>query len=229
MGDTTLQGAGTVTLANSGGGGFSHIGENGNTPLTLINVQNTIQGAGAVIEFLVNQAAGTVNANVTGQMLELLNGKLTNAGLLEATGGGVLFINNTAVINAGGSDCGIQWHYRRGERHPDEFRQSQVNAGSTLLVNTPFTQTGGKTQIDGSMTLTQGENISGGMMLGTGTIDGNITMTGGTMHPGDANTPGTLIINGDLAEIECALRHIHRRFGNGLLAVNGSGHAWRCD
>ena len=160
MGDTTLQGGGTVTLANSGGGGFSDIGENGNTPLTLINVDNTIQGAGAVDPILVNQAAGTVNANVTGQMLELLNGKLTNAGLLEATGGGVLFIKNTEVINAGEVIAAFNGTIDVASGTLTNSGIVQVNAGSTLLVNTPFTQTGGKTQIDGSMTLTQGRTLA---------------------------------------------------------------------
>jgi DNA-binding IscR family transcriptional regulator len=222
MGDTTLQGGGTVTLANNGGGGFSNISENGSTPPTLINADNTIQGTGAVDPILVNQAAGTVNANVSGQLLELLNGKLMNAGLLEATGGGVLFIKNTEAINAGGVIAALNGTVDVESGTLTNAGTVQVNAGSTLLVNAPFTQTGGKTRIDGSMTLTQGENISGGMMLGTGTINGSITMTGGTMHPGGANTPGTLIINGDLAESNALFDIFIGASGNGLLVANGA-------
>jgi len=52
---------------------------------------------------LVNQAGGTINANASGYSLILNGGGLiTNAGLLEATNGGVLQIQDT-VANQGGN------------------------------------------------------------------------------------------------------------------------------
>jgi hypothetical protein len=222
MGDTTFQGGGTVTLANSGGGGFSNISENGSTPPTLINVDNTIQGTGVIDPIFVNQAAGTVNANVSGQMLDLLNGKLTNAGLLEATGGGVLFIKNTDVVNAGGTIAAFNGTVDVEAGTLTNAGTLRVNAGSTLLVNAPFTQTGGKTQVDGVMSPAEGEFVSGGSVLGTGTINGNVTITGGALHPGGSNSPGTLMINGDLAESNALFDEMIGASGNGQLIVNGS-------
>ena len=102
--NTTLQGGGTVTLSTAGGGGPAIIEQAvGLSGLTLTNVDNTIQGAG-IIGFnglsLVNQAGGTVNANVSGGTLLLQNGSVTNAGLLEATGGGILQIKESRSTTA---------------------------------------------------------------------------------------------------------------------------------
>src|SRR5260370_22275466 len=52
---------------------------------------------------LVNQAGGTINANVSGQALGI-NGVFTNnTGLMEATAGGTLsFTNGSIISNQGG-------------------------------------------------------------------------------------------------------------------------------
>ena len=108
--NTTLQGSGggTVTLNTTGaGGGNAFIEGNG---VTLTNVNNTIQGEGIIGNgtlAVVNDAGGTINANSAGNGLIstlTLNGSggVTNAGLLEATGTGVLLVN-TGVNNAGGN------------------------------------------------------------------------------------------------------------------------------
>jgi hypothetical protein len=202
--DTTLQGGGTVTLVtpfNSPATAFidgTHV---------LTNVDNTIQGAGQIgstafgFPTLVNGAAGTINANVSGQQLTIEGVLTTNAGLMEATGGGLLVLEGSPLTNAG---------------------TVQVDAGSTISVLlAPFTQTGGKTQVDGTLLAVFGENVSGGMVLGTGTINGNITMTGGAMQPGGASTPGALVINGNY-DSTAAFNELINASGNGLLVVNGS-------
>ncbi len=95
VGDTTLQGGGTVSL---GGGAIdgTHV---------LTNVDNTIQGRGAIgdsfggFPTLVNQAGGTINANVSSQTLTI-NGVFTNnTGLMEATAGGTLSFTNGSIIS----------------------------------------------------------------------------------------------------------------------------------
>ncbi len=196
-GNTTLQGGGTVTL----GGGAAIDGTQ-----VLTNVDNTIQGAGVIgdsfggFPTLVNQAGGTINANVSGQVLNIFGVLTSNAGLMEATGGGVLNLNGSPLTNAG---------------------TVRVDAVSGLLINAPFTQTAGKTQVDGFLITSQGENVSGGSVLGTGTIYGNVAMTGGAMQPGGPSSPGALVINGNY-DSNAAFNELINGSGNGLLVVNGS-------
>jgi hypothetical protein len=187
-GTLTLQGGGTVTLANLGGGGISSLDEFGAGAHTFINVDNTIQGAGAIQGTgstlglqLINEAGGTILANAAGQTLTINTNGFTNAG---------------AVL---------------------------INAGSTLQVLAPFTQTGGRTQVDGTMVVAPGENVSGGMVLGTGgTINGNVTMTGGIMQPGGLMTPGLLRINGNYSQSGATFNELISGSANGVLFVNGA-------
>lgn len=121
--------------------------------------------------------------------------------ILANTPGQILAIQGAALTNAG---------------------TVQVNAGSTLQVIAPFSQTGGKTQVDGTMLATLGENVSGGTVLGTGIINGNVTLTGGTIQPGGLTLPGTLTINGDFSHSTAAFNELIGSTGNGLLFINGA-------
>src|SRR5208337_328907 len=101
--NVTLSGAGTLTLANTGGGGTAIIYQAAGG-LTLTN-QSTIQGAG-IIGFnglsLINQ--GTVDANASGQtlLLESITNGINNAGgLLQASNGGTLLFDGITVGGGG--------------------------------------------------------------------------------------------------------------------------------
>ncbi len=102
-GPVSLTGSGTVTLSK-GGNGTAAIATSGGDQ-TLTNVNNTLQGTG-VIGWnglnVVNQAGGIINANTPSTSTLLLNApNTTNQGLLEATGGGTLQLEN-AFNNSGG-------------------------------------------------------------------------------------------------------------------------------
>ncbi len=97
--NTSLAGGGTVTLSK-GGNGTAVINQTSGGA-TLTNVDNTIQGQGEIGNnglVLVNQAAGTINANAAGT-LTLDSPSITNQHLMEATSGGTLAINATTVNN----------------------------------------------------------------------------------------------------------------------------------
>jgi fibronectin-binding autotransporter adhesin len=101
--NVTLSGAGTLTLANTGGGGTAIIYQAAGG-LTLTN-QSTIQGAG-IIGFnglsLIN--SGTVDANASGQTLllaSITNGITNTGGLLQASNGGTLLIEGITVGGGG--------------------------------------------------------------------------------------------------------------------------------
>ncbi|MGR4065619.1 MAG: hypothetical protein ACLQPV_09275, partial [Vulcanimicrobiaceae bacterium] len=86
--DTTLSGAGTVTM------GYGFLRGSGTT---LTNQDNLIQGYGEIGDSgaLAFNNQATVNANVTGKTLELntASGGVNNTGTLEATNGGTLTLH----------------------------------------------------------------------------------------------------------------------------------------
>jgi YVTN family beta-propeller protein len=100
-GTTSLTGSGTVTLSTTGLGS-AIIDQSGGQ--TLTNVNNTLQGTGTVGSdglTLINQAGGTINANAASPLL-VNTALLTNQGLLEATAGGTLQLQNS-FNNSGGN------------------------------------------------------------------------------------------------------------------------------
>jgi len=150
---------------------------------------------------LLNQAAGTINANVAGQSLILDDGPVTNAGQLLSTGGGSLLLDLAAPLTNTGTVL--------------------VDSASTMHTEAAFTQTGGMTQIDGKLRADNGVNVSGGSVLGMGTIVGNVTLTGGTMQPGGL-TPGTLTIAGNYSQSNATFNELIGTTGNGLLSITGT-------
>jgi hypothetical protein len=98
----TLEGGGQVILSDSSDNMI--VGTNADAVLT--NVDNTIAGAGQIGDgdgnlTLVNETAGTIDANDANGVLVLDTGNtIVNAGLLEATNGGTLQIDDN-VANSG--------------------------------------------------------------------------------------------------------------------------------
>ena len=103
----TLTGGGTLLLSNFGA---NRIYGNSQAEDTLINVNNTIAGAGQlginngnVPLALTNESAGIIDANQTiALVIETGGPTLINDGLLEATGSGGLVITTTTVNQTGG-------------------------------------------------------------------------------------------------------------------------------
>ena len=97
----TLEGGGQVTLA----GDAVIIGTTSETVLT--NVDNIISGSGQIGAgdgnlTLVNEAQGTIDANVAGGELILDTGNaITNAGILEASNGGLLLVDDAVSGGSG--------------------------------------------------------------------------------------------------------------------------------
>ena len=115
--DPTFSFSGAVTL--SGGGLIEMLGPmtynlivgvptTATPKATLENFNNTITGSGQIGQgdgnlILQNDKAGTINANVSGQPIIIDTGNtIINAGLLEATNGGKLTIDD-GLANSGNS------------------------------------------------------------------------------------------------------------------------------
>jgi hypothetical protein len=175
-GGVTLTGGGTITMGSTGGGS-AFLRANSATAVT--NVNNTIEGAGELGDSgslaLANEA--TINANVSGQTLDVNagNGGVTNTGTMEATGGGILTLRNT-IGNAGGV---VQ----------AAGTNSTVNVIGSIVGGTLTTTGGGVMQTDG-----------GGADLSAVTISSGSTYTAGpgstTQIDGAIVNQGTFSING---------------------------------
>ena len=163
-GDVTLNGGGSVTLVDRYG--FNGTG-------TLTNVDNTISGYGNAALgdnqiAIVNGAAGVIDANVSGQMLDVDpgTGGLTNAGLMEATNGGTLQIDGTSGQGFTNTGAGTM----------------QAMDGSTVLVD-QASITGGTLSTSGSglIQIYRGTDASGFTnVTSTGSlfVDGTVDLTG---------------------------------------------------
>ena len=124
----TLQGGGQVILSDS----HENVIFGATSATTLTNIDNTISGAGQIgigdgNLTLVNEAAGTIDANFADGVLTLNTGNtILNAGLLEATNGGTLqIIDNVVQFRNAGSE---RWHHhcsrqRRGQRRCRDRRR----------------------------------------------------------------------------------------------------------
>ncbi len=196
---TTLQGGGTVTLADSAHNSDAIIlGDNG---ATLDNVNNTIQGEGQIgvghALNVTNEAAGLVDANVSGEALTFSLGgsTLTNDHLLEATNGATLQITSAMVNNTGSSITASGANSQLG------FASATVNnAGGSI------TASGAGTQITLNSATLQGGAVTGKLsVLGNsgldGASDGTLTYSGAaTVNDGAALTvTGTVANQGSIA------------------------------
>ena len=187
-----LTGAGTVTLGTTGGGtAFINQAVGGSV---LTNAGNLIQGTGQIGNnglTLINQ--GTVEANQSGRAMVINPATLTNAGLLEAIGGGVLQLSNAAFNNAGGS---IKVD---GGASSVQFVNGAVIQGGTLA-----TANGGTLGVAASNTITL-----------DGTTHGTLTNLGA--YTGANNSTTTLVGN----VINSGLIQINAAANNTFLAING--------
>jgi fibronectin-binding autotransporter adhesin len=201
MGDTTLSGtslsgsinnsgrlsstdqfslAGNVTLT---GKGVVQLNDAQITSLPgdiLTNVDNTIEGAGNLgggTMGIVNQSAGIITANVSGQTLEVQtsDASLTNSGTLQATNGGTLAIMTDLSNQASGV--------------------ISADTGATISISNGSVSNSGLVQLTGGTFDTQG-----GAFANTGQISGHGTIsTGGLTNNGTVSfTNGVTMVNGSV-------------------------------
>ena len=161
--NTSLTGAGTLTLSAATGAGSTFIQQSA-SGVTLTN-QSTIQGTGIIGNggLAVNNQ-GTIDANTaTGQAAIVLNGSggVINTSLLEATSGGTLSIQN-GVNNSGGNIT--------------------ANGGTVSLAGA--TIAGGTLNISGGGTM----STAGGAVLDGSTASGAVTINGTYTASNNATT-----------------------------------------
>jgi hypothetical protein len=185
----------------------------GNGTWTSGNLRFKDTGGGVTTRF-INEAGATLDMQFDGQIQAggaeytnhfINNGTFTKSGGTGTSQFNVVFTNQSAgtiAVNSGTLDM---WNLTNSGA-------ITVGSGATLTFHDHNTFVGGiYTQTAGSLLLAGGNvvktgnalAINGGILGGSGTINGTVAMTSATLAPG--NSPGSLIINGDLTVTSATL------------------------
>ncbi|MGI8890047.1 MAG: beta strand repeat-containing protein, partial [Chthoniobacterales bacterium] len=194
--DVTLNGGGTVTLANNAASRIS-----GDGVFRLTNVNNMIQGQGQIgVNGIAITNQSLINANVSGQNLTIdpaskanvVDGgsSFLNQGTLQASNGGILVLSG----NGGGAFT------NSGTIQALEGSQVQLTAGASIIGGTISTTGGGFVQVNGSQqaTITNVTNTGVLNVLNNAFLNtaGTITNTGTiTLNSAGNNTDLHLVAN----------------------------------
>ncbi len=185
-GNVTLSGSGTLTMSNNGENFIEGASGAGTEVLTNnINISGSGNiGNGQTI--LVNTTLGTINADQSTALgispTATSAAGVTNTGLLEATAGGTLNLNNGTYINAVGSTQGMI-----------------LANGGTVNLNNGATIVGGTLQSENSGVI---QNTNTAFLNGS-TTTGAVTLVAGTSVAVLNNTTlqveGSIVNNGNIS------------------------------
>jgi len=151
-----------------------------------VDVTSTLQGDGSISSIgalptnFENQ--GLVDANVTSEVLQLDGATMivTNTGTMRASNGGTLRLDGVTVDNTGGL-------FQADNGTVDFLTGTPLTGGDFQLLNN------GTFNFADGLTLGAGQNLGG-----NGTVNGNVTNTGGAVTPGAS--PGIMNIFGDYTQ-----------------------------
>ena len=190
----TLNNSGTMTVDSDLQGGISTISNSGTINNTgTLNITTSV-GAGFSNSGTINNT-GALNI---AQSPTNMGGSFGNSGTLSNWG----TISNSGVFTNSGAVL--------------------INRTGLFTTSTNYTQTAGSPFVNGTLTATSGAivDIHGGVLGGTGTINGNVLMAG-TMMPGDA--PSTLTIFGNYEQASTGFFHeLMSPFSQAFLDVSGN-------
>jgi hypothetical protein len=221
----TLNNRGTVALDDScqPGCSFSNSGTFNNSGAFNI----THSAIGATGEGLFTNS-GTFN-NSGGTLSNGLTSTLDNTGTINNTSGG--HINNLSTITNEGifnNTSGAHLMDAGTFDNTGIFSNSgtvRISSTGLFTTSTDYTQTAGRTIVNGTLSATGGAivDIEGGKLGGTGMINGDVLMKG-TMSPGSGGAPGTLTVNGSYEQNSGSVfdEIIKGASSNGLLDVTGA-------
>jgi hypothetical protein len=209
-GQTFLEGASAI----SGSGFFSTPQLNGRTVNNDGVAAITGTGLDVQNDGVWNNDVGAVTVLTGSGVNAGPQAAFNNAGLLLTAGSGTVTIS-IPLLNAdtGTVVVGPGTTLFRGGAFPAPFQTSgtvSIASGGTFFVS-DYTQTGGATTVDGTLTarhdtVTPGSVfLNGGLLNGGGTINGNV-VNAAELEPGDS--PGTLTINGNYTQTSAGVLDI---------------------
>ena len=209
-GPGSLSGTGTLNLAN--GGGNLYVYENNSGDLLTVGAGFTVAGAGNFGEgqtTFLNK--GTINANSSGNILNIQPGggniTFTNsgAGLVEATGGGILQLNgNNGGVFTGGTFQALD--------------NSQINLTNNPTISGAVLTTAGTGTINNLNNATLSNVTNNGVF---NTTNGNNTFLAGML-----TNNGTLNVNGGYYTTTVQFGAPVTLAGTGTLQLNPGGNLY---
>ncbi len=204
----TLTGGGQLVMSNSSA---NYISGN-NAGFQLVNVNNTISGAGNLGNnsvTLINQAKGVIDANQSTTLFVQTQNLVSNAGLMEATVGGTLQFGSTNVNNTGGTILA---------------RAGTVDlTNSTIFGGTIATQNGGVIQS------VVGNAAIDGITFGAVTLNGTLTVDNSTILflAGTINDKGSTFLEAgatNTTQIQLASNTVTLQGGGSLVMSNSQNN-----
>ncbi len=229
--------SGTITMNGIGdevgGGSFTNTGVisiGGNTE-TLVSSTSDFNNNGSL----------TFASTSTGSKVGTFGGAFTNTGSVAMSGTGDTLsagsFTNSGSVMVGSSETlnAVGGYTQNGAGSSTDVSGTlattgtyQQNAGNVTVaaggvINSEFfVVTGGTVTMAGGVIDPTSVSISGGANLqGTGTIQGSVSMTGGTMTPAAAGGADMLTIDGSFSQSGASFDELIGATGNGLLTVGG--------
>jgi fibronectin-binding autotransporter adhesin len=213
-------------MTTATGGGNAIIDGNGQT---LTNAGDVIKGTGTIGTngslAVINSGTIDANSSAGSKTLILTGGEITNAngatgGLLEATSGGTLLINNITVNNAGGkitANGGIV------QLKSATIQGGTLNAlGGGTMETTPGTTATLDGTTHGALTISAGSTYTASNtgvtdILGAIVDKGRIQVNGGSGTNGELNLTGAATLSGG------GVVSMTTASGSGSAIVDGNG------
>jgi hypothetical protein len=173
--------------------------------------------SGGEITTLVSSIFGNTSVILNGTNAVITDSSGKNALALATIGSGAsLTLENGAsmitpgnLLNVGSVEIGSTVNgapstLQTGSIGLNNYAQTagstKIDAGG-ILSTTRFNQTGGLTEVDGTLGAPQGVDLNGGQFTGSGLVIGNVFNNGATVEPIDPTTPSTLTIAGNYTQI----------------------------
>ena len=226
----TLNNKGTINLGDSSScGAFCLISVSNSGTLNnkgTLNITTSASDSTGLFGLFTN--SGTINNSRSGTLSNALTSTINNTGTINNTSG-ANFNNFGTLTNNGifNNTSGAHLMDAGTINNSGIFANSgTVTISSTGLftTSTNYTQTAGRTVVNGTLTANSGAivDIQGGALSGTGTIDGDVLMKA-IMSPASSGVPGTLTINGNYEQTSTGVfdEIIKGSSSNGLLDVTG--------
>jgi len=214
---------GSFTLANNAN--FSTVGNFSNSGALTVNKGSTFGVTGT----LTNLSAGTLTGGTytVGGTMQLASGNggiTTNGANLTLTGASAKILDGTSNALAGfNNNTGtftLSGSAALTTAASSNFTNSGtvvVSKGSTLTVGgttNSYNQSAGQTTVDGTLVGkgTTGISVTGGTILGSGTLKTNLSIGGGGTSPttnvGDAGKAGLLKITGTYTQLSTGTMNV---------------------
>jgi fibronectin-binding autotransporter adhesin len=211
----TIASGGSLTLNSKAN--FTTVGNLTNNGTLTIYPGSTLTITGTLTNFNSSTDTLTKGTYQLGGTLEFTGANIvTNAANLTIGGGSAKILNGTAnglanfANNTGSLSVIEDGKFTTGSTAFTNSGKVTVSAGSSLTVGggNSYTQSAGTTTIDGTLTGSNGINVTGGTILGAGNLNSSVTVGGSgtapTISAGDSGKAGLLAITGNYTQLSTA-------------------------